>query len=172
MGLLVGCATVDLAPAETREISARQLGIDPSSIVVQTPARFALITAGAQYPDFTSGVYTQTKATIELSTYESKEKTFSRVRSVDLREVKRFMIISIGLFHIQQLQLVVGDKLLVLDCTNDPNSDGGGSEKTKPVIDGLIAAGIAHDDVTSLTRSALWVMPSEMKFMTVPIIRK
>jgi len=174
-GLFLGCTSVDISPTETREITAKQLGIDPSSLVVQTPARFAVMTARARYADFTSGVYTQTRTEIVLLGYDSAAKTFSRDYSIGLRDIQSLSVLTTGMFsHIQQVQIALTDKIVVLDYTNDPNADGGYRESTKPVIDGLMAAGVTHRESASLARPDLWVIPSELQYYSapIPIIKK
>lgn len=159
---IAGCASIDASPAETLQITARQLGIDASSIVIQTPVRFAQTRPGERYAHLASGVYTQTRTGIELLEYDSKSKTFSKARTVNLHEIRSVRVLSAGLWsQDQQVQLTLADTILVLDCTNDPNADSGGTEKTKLVVDGLTQAGVAHERISSLHRPGAWVLPSE-----------
>lgn len=159
---LAGCASIDPSPAQTLQITARQLGIDASSIVIQTPVRFGETPAGKRYAHLASGVYTQTRNGIELLEYDSKRKTFSKARTVNLQEIRSVRVLSAGLWsQDQQVQLILADTILVLDCTNDPNADSGGTEKTKLVVDGLTQAGVAHEKTSSLYRPGVWVLPNE-----------
>jgi hypothetical protein len=169
VSFLVGCTSVDVSPSEALGTTAKQLGIDPISIVLQTPARFAVATPGDRYADFKLGLYTQTKTEVDLFEYNSAARTFSRVQTVPLKDIRSVSIATWGMFgQIHQVQLAVADKVVVLNCNNSSDAVGGSGEKTQPVIDRLVAAGVSRGG------SAARVLPGELQYYStpVPILKK
>lgn len=166
---LVACASVDVSSSEALGATAKQLDVDPASIVLQTPARFAVATPGDAYADFTFGLYAQTKTEVDLFEYDSATKGFLKVRAIPLHDIQSVSVATWGMFgHIHQLQLKFADKVVVLNCSNSSDATGGYSEKTQPVIDRLVEAGVSRGEGVQR------IMPEELRYYSppLPILKK
>lgn len=158
------CTTITVTPDMVREVTAKQLSIEPSEIIFQGPACFAAVAPGAEYAKFTFGLYSQTKTDVVLFAYTSRTKTFTKVLSIPIKDVKNVAIETWGAFdHLKQMQLSTRDSSIAINFSNDADAMAGYVAETKPPFDALVAVGVQSG--ISYGR----VLPIQVKNFVVPV---
>ena len=141
---LAACKSVPVDPEAARAAMLRDVGLDPSAVVHQDHARYAIGSGGAQPTAFRSGLYVQTQTDLYLFRHKEGGKALEQDVSFPLAKLQYATLESWMFTDLKQLELGSPSGLLAVSFHDQPDGMAGDPAKADSAYAALHERGRAR----------------------------
>ena len=127
--VLASCQSKPVDPEQVRDSMLRDVGVDPSTVVHQDHARYAIGSGAARPTAFKSGLYVQTATELHLLRNKDDGKALERDLSFPLAELQYATLETWSFTHLKQLQLGSPSGMIVVNFHETPDAMAGDGDK-------------------------------------------
>ena len=128
-------------PEQGRAAMLKDLGLDPSAVVYQDHARYA-IGSGSVPTAFRSGLYVQTQTDLYLFRHKEDGKALEQDVSFPLAKLQYATLESWMFTHLKQLELGSPSGLIAVSFHDQADGMAGDADKTESAYAALMNAGV------------------------------
>jgi hypothetical protein len=140
--VLAACQSKPVDPEQVRANMLRELGIDPSTVVHQDQARYAIGSGAARPTAFKSGLYVQTATELHLLRNKDDGKALERDLSFPLAQLQYATLETWSFTHLKQLQLGSPSGMVVVNFHNTPDAMAGDGDRADSAYAALQKANV------------------------------